>query len=360
MTRRPEETWLVVSAFRVSLVVLAVVAGVYFAFQLREVLIIGFVALILAAGLVAPVSWLEERGVPRLLALAATYLAVIAVLAVIVLLIVPPLSSQVTELIRELPDLADQLFVAIEPWAAALGAPTDVEEALEALRGRIGDLRGLVDDLATVPLLVISALFGLLAAVFLSALMLIERDRARDWLLRFVAPGQRDDALALGRKATLRLGAFVRGQLFVMTIVGTVTAIGLTLLGVPFALPLGLLAFATEIIPIAGAFIAATPIVLIAFLESPIQGIVALVGFFIIQQIESYVLIPVVQGRVIEISALVALLAVLAGGALAGIIGALLAIPFVAVATVVVEDVILPWRRRQFGSEPADAGAGGG
>jgi predicted PurR-regulated permease PerM len=337
------------AALRIALIVLVVAVATYVVWRLSNVVLLAFVAIILASALAAPISVLEHRGVPRILALLAVYAAVIGIIVGALLLIVPPLAAQLTELAQRLPAFGQELWGVIEPWFVAAGVPTDPDEIFDLVIGQLGNMTGVIDQLTGIPMIIASGVFGLATVAFMSALIILEQDRGRRWLLRFVAPAQRDEVRAVGRKSVERLGAYVRGQLFVMAVVGTAVTIGLTLLGVPFALPLGVLAFLFEIVPIVGPIIAGIPIVIIAFLESPVQGVIALIGFAVIQQLESYVLIPLVQGRVIEISPLVALLAILAGGTLGGILGALLAIPAVAVATVIVEDVILPWRERQYG-----------
>jgi predicted PurR-regulated permease PerM len=140
-----------------------------------------------------------------------------------------------------------------------------------------------------------------------------------------------------------------------MTVTGVATAIGLTLIGVPFPVALGLLAFLTEAIPIAGPIIAGAVMVAVALLESPGQALATVVLVFAIQQLEGLVLVPQIQGRVISISPAVALLAVFAGGALGGVAGALVAIPVIAIATVVIDDIVIPWRHREI--DTGDDGA---
>jgi predicted PurR-regulated permease PerM len=171
--------------------------------------------------------------------------------------------------------------------------------------------------------------------------------------MRFVAPGDRPAWDSLIRKAADRLGAYVRGQLLIMMVTGVGSYVGLTLIGVPFALPLGIFAFLTEAIPIAGPIIAGIIMILVALTQSPGAALLTLILVAIIQQAESLVLVPVIQGRLISISPVVALLAVLAGSAIGDIPGAILAIPVVAIAMLVIDDVILPWRRMQIGESPA-------
>jgi predicted PurR-regulated permease PerM len=336
------------AALRVSLVVLVVAAVAYLGLLLRDVIFMGFVSLILAAGLVAPVRGLESRGVPRVPSLIVVCVAVLAVALVVLWAIVPPLIDQLGQLVEELPILVASILEFIRPLSVAVGAPTDVNALFDLIVAESGTIAGVVGGVAAVPMVLLSVLFWVPTVFFMSFLILYERHRARVWLLRFFPPDHHPEVDTLISKSVDRLGAFVRGQLVIMTVVGVTAAVGLTLLDVPFALPLGLFAFLTEMIPIAGPFISGVPIVAIAFLESPVQGLIALAGFVVIHQVEGYVLIPLVQGKVIEISPLVALFAVIAGAALSGVLGALMAIPLVAIATVVVEDVVVPWRQRQF------------
>jgi predicted PurR-regulated permease PerM len=192
---------------------------------------------------------------------------------------------------------------------------------------------------------------------FLSALMILERDRARAWAMRFIAPADRPTLDGLLRKAGDRLGAYVRGQLLIMGVTGVGSFVGLSLIGVPFALPLAIFAFLTEAVPIAGPVISGIAMIIVAFTQSPVQGLLVVGLVLIIQQAESLVLVPVIQGRLISISPVAALLAVLAGSAIGDIPGAILAIPVTAIVMVVIDDVILPWRRLQIGDEPQAATA---
>ena len=182
--------------------------------------------------------------------------------------------------------------------------------------------------------------------IFLSALMLIERDRTRAWALEFVDERDRDALIGVSRNALLRLGAYVRGQLLVMAIIGTGSAAGMLVLGVPFAVPLGALSFATAAIPLAGAFIAGGPIVLVALTDSPATGLFMLLWLVVLQQLEGSVITPYIQGRIVNLSAIAVLLGVVAGTSIAGIVGGIIAIPLVAVADVVLRDIVFPLRRR--------------
>jgi len=117
-------------------------------------------------------------------------------------------------------------------------------------------------------------------------------------------------------------------------------------LGVPFAVPLGALSFATAAIPLAGAFIAGGPIVLVALTDSAATGLLMAAWLVVLQQLEGSVITPYIQGRIVNLSAIAVLLGVVAGTSIAGIVGGIIAIPLVAVADVVLRDIVFPLRRR--------------
>ena len=333
-------------ALRASIVVLLVALAAWWIYLVREVVVLGLLALVIAAAINGPVAALQRRGVPRIGAVLIVYLALFTVVGVMLAVIVPPLLAQAGELTSDLPGLLGELSARVNAFLAQFGLAAGGGNLVDVVLGQLGSVGGVI---ARIPGVIVGFLAALVLITFMSALMVLERERARDWVMRFVAPHDRplfDDLL---HKAGFRLGAYVRGQLLIMLVTGVGSWVGLTLIGVPFALPLGIFAFLTEAIPIAGPIIAGVLMIAVAFIESPLHGLATLVLVVIIQQAESLVLVPVIQGRLISISPVVALLAVLAGSAVADIPGAILAIPMVAIAMVVINDVILPWRRAQIG-----------
>ena len=336
-------------ALRSAVVVLLVFLAAWWLYLVREVLVVAFLALIIAAAIHAPVAALEARGLRRVLAVLVVYLVLFAVVGVMLALLIPPLVTQARAFAADLPNIIGRLSADVNALLAQLGLSSGAN-VVDSILGQLGSLGGL---LARIPGVAVGFLSALLLVTFLSALMILERDRARTWSMRFVAANDRPAWDSLVRKAADRLGAYVRGQLLIMLVTGVGSYVGLTLIGVPFALPLGIFAFLTEAIPIAGPIIAGVVMILVAVTQSPVAALLTIILVAIIQQAESLVLVPVIQGRLISISPVVALLAVLAGSAIGDIAGAILAIPMVAIAMLVIDDVILPWRRMQIGEAPS-------
>lgn len=338
-------------AFRASLVVLGVVFAAYLIYELRLLLILVFLAVLLAAGLYGVVRFFE-RFLPRVLAVLVSYFLLIGAFALVLFLIFPPLVRQAVDLADDFPRILDELRAGAISLIDQV-APGNGREVVDGLTaGTEGGLPE-VGSLLSVPLTVASVLTNLLVVVFLSALILIERDRTRGYLLNYVEVQDRDAVMESARRALLKLGAYVRGQLLVMTVIGVGSVIGLVVVGylvrgspMPFAIPLGALSFITAAIPLAGAFLAGGLIVLVSLTVSPIAALLMLVWVVILQQLEGSVITPYIQGKVVNLSAVVVLLAVVAGTSLAGIVGGIIAIPLVAVIDVVIRDVVFPLRRR--------------
>jgi predicted PurR-regulated permease PerM len=335
-------------AVRAAIVVVLVGLAAWWIYLVRDVLVTALLALVIAAAIHAPVLALERRGVRRVLAVVLVYLGLIVLVGLLLALLVPPLVSQARDFAANLPVILGSLSASIDALLAQLGLSTG-GSLVDTILGSLGSLGGV---LARIPGVIVGFLSALLLVTFLSALMILERDRARAWAMRFVAPADRPGLDGLLRKAADRLGAYVRGQLLIMGVTGVGSFVGLTVIGVPFALPLAIFAFLTEAVPIAGPVISGIVMIVVAFTQSPAQGLLAVALVVVIQQAESLVLVPVIQGRLISISPVAALLAVLAGSAIGDIPGAILAIPVTAIVMVVIDDVILPWRRMQIGDDP--------
>jgi predicted PurR-regulated permease PerM len=340
-------------AARAAVVVVLVGLAAWWIYLVRDVLVLGLLALVIAAAIHAPVELLERRGIRRVFAVLLVYVGLLVLVGVLLALLVPPLLAQAREFAADLPTILGSLSGSINAILAQLGLSTG-GSLVDTILGSLGSLGGI---LARIPGIIVGFLSALLLVTFLSALMILERDRARAWTMRFVAPADRPALDGLLRKAADRLGAYVRGQLLIMGVTGVGSFVGLSLIGVPFALPLAIFAFLTEAVPIAGPVISGIAMIVVAFTQSPAQGVLAIALVVIIQQAESLVLVPVIQGRLISISPVVALLAVLAGSAIGDIPGAILAIPVTAIIMVVIDDVILPWRRMQIGDDPEPAPA---
>jgi len=332
-------------ALRVTLVVAAVAFGVYLAWQLRSLIILAFLGILFAAALHGPTRFFERMGWPRILSVVTVYLLLIGGFAIVVALVFPPLISQGVGLTDDLPSIIEDLRRSAIGLIDGVAGSGSGERLINSITAGAADASPDLGALIRLPLTVAGILLNIVLVLFLSILMLLERDNARKWVMRFMSSEDEPLINEVSVNALRRLGAYVRGQLLIMTITGVGTFLGMFIIGVPFAFPLSLLAFIGEAIPMAGAFIAGGPIVLLALLESPIQGLLMLLWLVVMQQLQGFIVVPIIQGRAVQLSPVVVLLSVLAGASLGGIVGAIIAIPVVAVVDVVIRDVVFPLRQ---------------
>lgn len=348
-------------AVRIYLAILAITAAVLLALRLQLILILIFLAAIIAAGMERPASLLERLRLPRVAAVIISYLVLLAILAGFLFLLVPPMVTQAQEFADEVPSLIDRLR-SLLPGFLTQFIPPGTGSIKEIVSGiPLPSLGGVVGAGA----MVLGILANTAIVLVLSAMLLMERDAMWQWSLNFVPAEHREEIRQLVVDALKKLGAYLRGQIIVMTVTGTWATIGMLIFGVPFALPLGFFAFLTEAIPLLGPFVSGGLILLVAITAvDPLTTLWMFLWFLFIEQLEGWVLIPIIHGNVLRMSPAVAFVAVVVGGTLAGVVGAVIALPVTAVIDVTLREIVMPLRdsaaeRRDAAGEPATESSGG-
>ena len=322
-------------AIGVGIVAALVVLGI----AAINVLVLVFVAVILASGLQPFVAWLRGhlpigRGGTILLVYGLFLLVVIA----LVLFIVPAALNQLDRTMASLPPF----FERAREWAETI-RPNGLSRSLTALI----DAAARTVEPSTAPpapgqvvqvgLTVAEALTSVATLLAVVYFWLTEHPRLQRYALAFVPEARRKRARDVWNAAETRLGMWVRGQLILMGSIGIATAVAYTLLGVPAGLLLGLIAAIAEAIPIVGPLLGAIPAVLVAATVSPELALTVAGVYLVLQIVEGNVLVPLVMRNTIGISPFLVILSVLIGGAAAGLVGALLAVPIAAVGEVLIE-----------------------
>ncbi|MBI2863106.1 MAG: AI-2E family transporter [Chloroflexi bacterium] len=324
---------------RYVLILLGFVLLALILFRIRTIVAIIYVSLIISSTLQPVVVFLQRR-MPRVVALILIYLGLIGVSALLGLLIIPPLVIQVGSFIALLPEQMEGFTAFLEAtdrWFRQAGVPVNLEGLITQASALLGNL---AVRLVQIPFLLYEMGASLFATLTLSFYWLLDRERllASSFSL-LKSERQRTRARLIYQRSEQRLGVFVQGLLLASAILGVTTYIGLIILGVPFPLLLALIAAILEVIPILGPIIAAVPIVGLAFAQSPALGLVTLVFWIGIQQLEGYVVTPIVQRQAARLPPFTILVAILIGGALFGILGALLAIPTAVFVTVLLYEL---------------------
>jgi predicted PurR-regulated permease PerM len=318
---------------RVVLMVLGIILAAIVLIEIlqvaRGVLTWIFIAVFLAMALNPAVEWLLAHGVRRRgFAVAGTYLGALLAIAALGATIVPVLVEQVNDFVEAVPGYVDDLTRGRGPFGFLEREYQITDRVRDAVEeGGAAQILGISGTALAVTKSVLTAVVALVTIAFLTFFMLLEGPA---WMNRFYSllPAEAQPRWrAMGYDIYRTVGGYVTGNLAISLIAGVISTTVLLILDVPYAVALGLLVALLDLIPLAGATIAAVVVTTVGFLDSTTSGIVLLVFFIVYQQLENHVLQPVVYGRTVQLSPLAVLIAVLIGAQLAGVIGALAAIP---------------------------------
>jgi predicted PurR-regulated permease PerM len=332
------------SLLRIFVTATVFAIAVYGLYLIRSVLLLVGTAAFLALALGPAVDMFQRARVPRSLSIVAVYAALVGVVFGVGLLFVPPLSAGVQSMARDAPRYVDELrnSKAFRKYDNRYGITAKLKEQAAALPAKLANA---ASTLSSITVGVFSALVKLITVLTIAFFLLLDGRRYVDWCLSQVPPERADRDRALAERIYRSVAGYVAGNLAISVIAGLVSFVTLTVLGVPFALPLSVLMAFFDLIPLVGATIGAVIVgVVTLFHGFPASTIIWAVVQIVYQQVESNVIFPIVYRRTVEVSGLVTIVAVLIGGTVLGVLGALIAIPVAGAVQIVVTEL---WRSRR-------------
>jgi predicted PurR-regulated permease PerM len=309
-------------------------------FLLRNVLLLLYVSSLLAIGFSPAVRWIERqrlgigrRRFPRWAAILLLYVGFIGFVTIILSVVLPPLVNQLTDLWQKLPGYVDQLQRALVrarliehriTWSELLQKIPTPGLAVTGILGAVQGALGLFAAIVTV--------------LILPYYLLLEAGWIQQSFLHVVSPERRARMARITGDVTVKVGAWLNGQILLGVVIGVSSTIGLWILGVPYPYVLGLIAGLGEFIPIVGPIGAAVPAVLMGWTVSAKTAVFVAAYFAIQQFVENNLLVPRIMERQVGVSAVTILVALLIGGELLGVVGAVLAVPTAAIVQVVLQE----------------------
>ena len=308
------------------------VAGIWLAMQIQAIIFMTFIAYIISVGLNKGIDKLEKSfRVNRILGALVLYSLFVLTLSLFIAFIFPPLLRESSIFLQN------------------VQIPLGVTRQLENFEVNFDSIRNILDALGTsvgTALSIISSTFSgafiaittLVIAIYFS----LEKPRLIKDLAKVFDHGKEEAIKSFFNEVDNQLGNWIRGQIILMTIIGVTTFIGLVLIGVPYALPLAIIAGLLEIVPNIGPIFSAIPAVIIAFLAFGWPAALATTIFYlVVQQVENGVIVPKIMKANVDINPLVSILGILIGGKVFGIVGALLAVPIF----IVFRTVYTTWKK---------------
>lgn len=348
--RRTARGFTVNQTARTVLTVAAIVGLIYLCWLLRDVLLLAVLAVFLAVALSAPVNLLESRAhVPRAAAILIVYALLAGVLVLLALLVLPPLIREFTQFLRAVPgyvrDAQDSGL--IQQWDEEYGIVAKLESQANHLPSLVG---GALTELETVTVTAVERLVELVAILAISFLLLLDAPRVLGFLYREVAPDEQK-ARRIARETSAAVGGYVAGVFAVAALAGVVSFVVMTVLGIPYAVPLAVQMAFFAILPLVGSTIGAFAIGIVAAFQGVEIVVIWAVFWVLYQQTETHVLGPLVYRKAVDMSPALVILSVMAGATLLGVLGALLAIP----AAATIQILLREWWRSRKPAEPPSA-----
>lgn len=332
-----EHNRVIARAVTVSILGILLVIGLYL---IRDVLITLYVSSLLAIGLSPAVQKIEHsrfmhgrRRIPRWLAILSLYVAFLFAVAIVLALIVPPAAAQVQQLFTDLPGYVDKVQRTLvergliqKRWSWS-DLVTNLRVPALAVSGFLGAVQGVVGLLGTT-----------ITVLLLPFYLLLESASLQSWALRVVQPDNRVRAARMMEAVTIKVGAWLGGQMVLGGIIGCTATIGFWLIGVPYFYVLGLVAAVGELIPVVGPILATVPAVLLAWTVSPQAAVATLLYCWAQQFVENNFLVPRIMERQVGVSPVTIMIALLVGSSLLGFTGAILAVPSAAIIQVILQE----------------------
>ncbi len=300
--------------------------GIYFLWIVRDILFSLLIGFILMSSLRPAVNWLAAKRVPRTLAVFIVYFLFLFVFIYLISLVIPPIIYETVSLIGNLPKIIESLNPNLKQYI-------DYQTATQYVPNVTNRVFDILSGLFSNTLFVVSTLF-------FGLYLLIEEDLIKKFLTRYFEEHKTHHVVTIFEKAEKRMSSWFWGEIVLMTVVGTLTYIGLNIIGMKYALPLAVLAGLFEVIPNIGPVISAIPAILIGFTQSVFTGFSAAALYFIVQQLENNLIVPIVMRRAVGINPIITLVALLVGGKIGGVLGVLLAIPLLLFIETVIRELL--------------------
>jgi predicted PurR-regulated permease PerM len=307
----------------------------------RSVLILILISAFLAIGLNPAVEALERRGLRRSMAVGIVLVGVLLFFVGFGFAVVPPIIDQGTQFAHKAPSYVQDL--QNNHRIASLDAKYHFLSRLKAYVDKPEQLGGAVfGGVLGAGKVVLSAFFAAITVLTLTLYLMANLPDIKAGAYRLVPRSRRARVGLIADEILERVGGYVAGNLVISLIAGTLTYVVLLVLGVPYALALALLVAVTDLIPVVGATLGAIVVTLVGFFVSVRTGLIAAAYYAAYQQVENYVLYPRIMKRSVDVSPVATVIAVLIGGSLMGILGALLAIPVAAAVQLILQEVAVP------------------
>lgn len=326
-----------ISLFSIVKVVLVITVAAVLYF-VKDIVALLFLAVIIASAVEGWVGFFEKKRIPRIAGVLLAYVVFIGLLLLAMYAIVPPIIEEIRQLVVVIPDYYDTVSKQIFRTTRGI-SPDYARNTQEFFAGFEQRFSGIGSGAFATIADVFGGIVDFGIVIVISFYLAVQRKGVENFL-RLVTPKDNEGyILDLWRRVDIKLGRWLQGQLLLGCIVGFTVFLGLSIIGVPYAILLGLVAAIFEIVPIVGPLFSALLGISVAALVSPLLAVVTVIFYIILQQIENHVLVPLFMKKIIGLNPVIVIVALLAGAQLGGILGMIIAVPLAAIIVEMLDDL---------------------
>jgi len=317
---------------------ITIVLLLLFLYLIRDLLLMIIVAIVIASSIDSWIDWLQKKRVPRWLSVISVFLVLIGSFVLLFSLLVPPIIEQTQQLIGVLPQYFQIAFDQLSDLKGVVGerAYDNIISSLNPSDSGVGE--GSFSVFGTISG-IFGGIFSIIMIFVLSFYFTVQEDSLKRFIKSLVPLKHRNYVDNLVSRMQKQIGYWLRGQIVLGVVVGVLLYIGLSLMGVKYALLLAILGGLLEIIPYIGPIISAVPAVFIALTQSPLLALSVVVLYIVVQQLENHLLVPKIMQRVVGLNPLITIIVILVGVKIAGIVGGVLAVPIATAIQVFLSDI---------------------
>lgn len=314
--------------------------AIWFVWFIRDILLVLLVSVLIASALEPLVNKMQRFHIHRAISVLATYIIFLAFMALAVTILIPPFVAEIQALANNLPGIYNQLINMLGKTGIMVGQVNVLSSLQKGLLDVGQFLTQTTGGIFATTRTVFGSVFSIVLTFVISFYLIISRDSLYTFIRSIVPIEHQPYTISLIKKSQDKIGKWLIAQVILGIIVSTMVFVGLWLLNVPYALAIVILVFFAEFVPVIGPTISAIPAVLLAFTSSFWSGVIILVMFLIIHQIEANVLVPNIMRRAVGLNPLTTIIAVLIGAKMAGIVGVLLAVPIATIISLFITDFL--------------------
>jgi predicted PurR-regulated permease PerM len=316
-----------------------ILLALWFLFLVRDIVALVFVAIIITSAIDPIVDWFQKRRIPRALTVLVVYVLFISIVSTAVGFLIPPLAAEIRSLGENFPQLAEKLsgyFRILRDYAVSYNLQQHIAGFTASVAEKISQAGS---SLLGGTVSFIGGIFEFVVILSIAFYMSVQEKGIKKFFASLMPEEHREYISGLVERIQFKMGRWLQGQLLLMFLVFALDYLGLLLIGAPYALILALVSGLLEIVPYIGPVISAIIATTISFLHGPLTGLLVLGLFVLVQQLEGYVLTPLVMKKAVGLNPVVVILALLIGAKLGGVLGIIVAVPIATVLGEVVSDL---------------------